>query len=131
KMFVGNTNAKTLKFTTADGKNWFIDVNKLKQPFAMVVFDNQKPFIEYNPENYMKIVTSKFYKEISEAVPLPKKVTQKSKPKETFNSAIDSILNINFNPDKKYAELVIQNSNNIYYPLPAFKDDVIINGLLK
>ncbi len=128
RMFVGNTNAKTLKFTTTDGKNWFINTNKLKHPFAMIVFDNQKPFIEYNPKKYMQIVTSNFKNEINNTTPLPKKVTQKSKPKENFNSVIDSILNIKFNPDKKYAELIIQNSNNIYYPLPAFEEDVNQNG---
>lgn len=128
RMFISSTNAESLKFTTTDGKSWFIDVNKLEHPFAMVVFDNHKPYIEYNPEKYMQIVTSNFEKEINDATPLPKKVTQKSKPKETTNSVIDSILNIKFNPDKKYAELIIQNSNNIYYPLPAFEEDVKRNG---
>ncbi|WP_177760957.1 hypothetical protein [Flavobacterium sp. I3-2] len=131
RMFVSSTNAESLKFTTTDGKSWFIDVNKLEHPFAMVVFDNHKPFIEYNPEKYMQIVTSKFEKEINDATPLPKKVAQKSKPKETSGSAIDSILNIKFNPDKKYAELVIKNSNNIYYPLPPFEEDAKPQGLYK
>lgn len=131
RMFVSSTNAESLKFTTTHGKSWFIEVNKLEHPFAMVVFDNHKPFIEYNPEKYMQIVTSNFEKEINDATPLPKKVTQKSKPKETSGSAIDSILNIKFNPDKKYAELVIKNSNNIYYPLPPFEDDAKPQGLYK
>jgi len=131
RMFVSSTNAESLKFTTTDGKSWFIDVNKLEHPFALVVFDNQKPFIEYNPEKYMQIVTSNFEKEINDATPLPKKVTQKSKPKEISSSAIDSILNIKFNPDKKYVQMVIQNSNNIYYPLPPFENDIKAQGLHK
>lgn len=128
KMFVSSTNAESLKFTTTDGKSWFIDVNKLEHPFAMVVFDNHKPFIEYNPEKYMQIVTSNFEKEINDTTPLPKKVEKTSIAKENADSVKDSILNIKYYPNEKYAELVIKNSNNIYYPLPAFENDVNQNG---
>jgi len=54
-LFVANTKAKSLKFTTRHDV-YFIDINTLPKRNAMIVFDGEnKPVIYYNPKKYHEV----------------------------------------------------------------------------
>ena len=54
--FIAKTNARDLKFNLAQ-KTYYINVEKLPKRTAMILFDGKhKPIIEYNPENYRKLI---------------------------------------------------------------------------
>ncbi|MCL1938523.1 MAG: hypothetical protein FWF52_09045 [Candidatus Azobacteroides sp.] len=53
---IGRTNAQTFIFNNKE-KKWHVDVNKLKNQSAMILFDGKhKPFITYNVNKYEKTI---------------------------------------------------------------------------
>ncbi|WP_300672335.1 hypothetical protein [Soonwooa sp.] len=130
RLFVGRTNAKTFKFSN-EKTTWYVEVNKLTKPTALVLFDGEhQPIVEYNKKNFEKFINKYITATPSQLSSSPQNTT-KAKTNNNFSRVVDSIWAIPFVPDYKYADNIIKNSNTVYFPMPLLINDNRCNGKIK
>lgn len=130
RLFVGRTNAKTFKFSN-EKTIWYVEVNKLTKPTALVLFDGEhKPIVEYNKKNFEKLI-NKYITATPSQLPSSETSTAKAKSSNQFAQVVDSIWAIPFKPDNNYANNIIKNSNTVYFPMPPLASDNKCNGKIR
>ncbi len=125
RVMVGRTNAKAFKFSNGT-TTWFVNVQDFPTRTAMILFDGKnEPIIEYNTKNYERLVK----KYLSGDLKKRYEADQQNQAAEKKTSNIwNSLENISFVPDQKYADRIINHSNTPYYPLTSFEDSGNCNG---
>jgi len=119
KFLIGRTNAQTFNFSNKKDR-WYIDVNKLKQPYAMIVFEGcHKPQIEYDINKYEK----KIEKYIN---PHPEEIDDAANDKsiETFFLQSDLTTNASsFEDDSLAANSLEKNHYEILFYVKSIGED--------
>lgn len=125
RVMVGRTNAKAFKFSNGT-TTWFVNVQDFPKRTAMILFDGKnEPIIEYNIQNYERLVK----KYLSEDLKKRYETDQQNQASEKKASNVwNSLEDISFVPDQKYADRIINHSNTTYYPLISFEDGGNCNG---